>query len=55
MQPHVTRFGDATCDAESAQDLALAVRTMSDDVTRYRSVDAFRAMLLEWLEARAAV
>jgi dimethylamine monooxygenase subunit A len=54
IRTHVTRLGEAIRDDKNAQDLALAVRTMPDDVTRYRSVDGFRAALLKWLEARTA-
>jgi hypothetical protein len=54
IRTHVTRLNEAIRDARSAQDLALAVRTMPDEVARYRSADAFRAALLAWLDARTA-
>ena len=53
IRTHVTQLSDAIRDAKSAQDLATAVRTMPDDVARYRSMEPFRAALLEWLEVRA--
>jgi Haem-dependent oxidative N-demethylase, alpha subunit-like len=53
IRTHITRLRDAIRDPKSAQDLALAVRTMPDDVARYRSMSAFRPALLEWLDARA--
>lgn len=53
IRTHITRLSEAIRDANSAQALALAVRTMPDDVARYRSMDAFRAALLAWLEVRA--
>ena len=53
IRTHVTQLSDAIRDAKSAQDLATAVRTMPDDVARYRSMSTFRAALLEWLEERA--
>ena len=55
IRTHVTQLRDAIRDAKSARDLALAVRTMPDDVARYRSMAAFRAALLGWLEERIAV
>jgi hypothetical protein len=53
IRTHVTPLRDAICDFESAEDLALAVRTMPDDVARYRGMRPFRGALLEWLEAQA--
>ncbi|HEX3504650.1 MAG TPA: DUF3445 domain-containing protein [Xanthobacteraceae bacterium] len=50
IRTHVTRLGEAICDAKSAQDLALAVQTMPDDVARYRSMSAFRVALLQFLD-----
>jgi hypothetical protein len=54
IRTHVTPLRDAICDFESAEDLALAVRTMPDDVARYRGMRPFRGALLEWLEVRAS-
>jgi hypothetical protein len=53
IRTHVTQLCEAIRDAKSARDLATAVRTMPDDVARYRSVSAFRAALLGWLAVRA--
>jgi hypothetical protein len=53
IRTHVTQLREAIRDAKSAQDLATAVRTMPDDVARYRGMSAFRAALLEWLGVRA--
>ena len=53
IRTHVTQLREALRDAKSAQDLATAVRTMPDDVARYRSMSLFRAALSEWLEVRA--
>jgi dimethylamine monooxygenase subunit A len=46
IRTHVTGLGEAICHAKGARDLALAMRTMPDDVAHYRSIDAFRAALL---------
>ena len=54
IRTHVTHLADAIRDAKAAQALALAVRTMPDDFSRYRSMDTFRAVLLPWLEQRTA-
>ena len=53
IRTHVTQLRDAIRDVKSGQDLAAAVRTMPDDVARYRGMRTFRAALLEWLEVRA--
>ncbi len=53
IRTHLSSLRDAILDAKSAQALALAVRTMPDDVADYRGMAAFRATLLEWLEGRA--
>ena len=53
IRTHVTQLCEAIRDAKSARDLATAVRTMPDDVARYRSMSAFRAALLGWLAVRA--
>lgn len=53
IRTHVTWLRDAIRDGKSAQDLALAVRTMPDDFARYRGMDGFRAALMGWLEVRA--
>jgi dimethylamine monooxygenase subunit A len=55
IRTHVTRLRDAIRDAKSAQDLEIAVRTMPDDVARYRGMAAFRGALLGWLEQRIAM
>jgi hypothetical protein len=52
IRTHLTRLSDAIRDIKSAQALALAARTMPDDVARYRSMAAFRVALLGWLEQR---
>ncbi len=38
---------------EDAADLASAIRTMPQDMQRYKAIAPFAATLLEWLEARA--
>jgi dimethylamine monooxygenase subunit A len=53
IRTHVTRLSDAILDVKSAQALALAVRTVPDDVARYRGMSMFRMALLEWLARRA--
>jgi len=53
IRTHITRLREAIRDVKSGQDLAAAVRTMPDDVARYRGMRIFRAALLEWLEVRA--
>jgi dimethylamine monooxygenase subunit A len=53
IRTYVTQLSEAVCDGKSAQNLEVAVRTMPDDVAHYRSMDAFRQALLEWLEGRA--
>jgi hypothetical protein len=53
IRTHVTQLCEAIRDAKSARDLATAVRTMPDDVAHYRSMSAFRAALLGWLDVRA--
>ena len=54
IRTHLTSLSDAIRDAQSAQDLAMAVRTMPDDVARYRGMSAFRVALLGWLAQRIA-
>jgi dimethylamine monooxygenase subunit A len=54
IRTHVTQLRDAIRDTSSVQALALAVRTMPHDFARYRSMDAFRAAVLAWLEAKTA-
>jgi dimethylamine monooxygenase subunit A len=54
IRTHITQLCDAIRDTSSALALALAVRTMPHDFAHYRSMDAFRAVLLEWLEQRTA-
>jgi hypothetical protein len=53
IRTHVTPLVEAIRDAGSARDLATTLRTMPDDVARYRSMAAFRPALLEWLSRRA--
>jgi hypothetical protein len=55
IRTHVTPLGEAMSDAKSAQDLALAVSTMPDDVASYRGMAAFRGALLGWLEEKIAM
>ena len=50
IRTHVTQLRDAIRDTKSAQDLALAVRTMPGDVARYRSAAGFQSALLGWLD-----
>jgi dimethylamine monooxygenase subunit A len=54
IRTHVTRLGEAIRDAKSARDLAMAVRTMPDDVARYRNGGTFRRALMGWLNQREA-
>jgi dimethylamine monooxygenase subunit A len=53
IRTHVTRLSEAICSDETARDLATAMRTMPDDVGRYRSMSGFRAALLGWLDVQA--
>ncbi len=54
IRTHVTQLRNAIRDIKSAQALALAARTMPHGFARYRGMEAFRAVLLEWLEERTA-
>jgi hypothetical protein len=50
IRTHVTRLDEAIRDPKGARDLALALRTMPDDVAHYRGMNGFRTALLGWLE-----
>jgi hypothetical protein len=53
IRTHVTQLFEAIRDVKSARDLAIAVRTMPDDVARYRGMAGFRAAALGWLDVQA--
>jgi hypothetical protein len=55
IRTHLTELRQAICSPKTARDLAAVIRSMPDDVLRYRHMNAFRPALLDWLDGAAAV
>ncbi len=50
IRTHLTQLGQAICSQNGARGLAAVIRSMPDDVQRYRHMTAFRPALLDWLD-----
>ena len=53
IKTQIAPLGSALRTRADAADLALALRTMPEEMQRYKAIAPFAAPLLEWLEARA--